>query len=713
MSKARDEHFLSFCHTRRKIPSDELKRQFEGASKGALERDAILTRKTWIDVVSATEIYNQAIAPAHQKKVISRLKSFGYKNPEDVCAAMIHYLQNRTAVTVAFKADFLSTRGLDAYEFENLFQRGNRMYENNQSTKEAYKNNRINLEAKLFGYLSQAAYTKRFKSNELMRWFQNPNTKPRYGSLALTDRYNSIGPAGPLAYGFSFAVLSKAALQQCLFCPSDSLNAYVHNNEVYIPCTYLHFEILLSQCSDLKLKALAQRVTTGLFPNNFTPHDFSGAIGKDHYIEALFGPINFFDAQLVKHIHISTNNGYNLTKIEIDYLKENSDITFTCGYNNPYPTQAKSLMDNFMIKPEVDLAEVKSILTSFPVLIHCSNYHGEEPIHIVSRRNLKEAAILLMHHGASPFDPLPGGKTALQIAEECKQGHDVFELFNGALAKRKLEARERKEATDLLTQDRQQFFSALAGQDDKAVDVLLHKRPVLLFFTDPNGRNALYFAAEHSPLRQVLFAHSKHYFLQSIKEDNVVEVKQFLAWFPALLNSVDESAQTLIDIATKSKSERVLKLLTELGGCKSIPSVSVEVKSAGPRPENKIAQQQEILSSITRLEKCFTRMMANYKRGKSEDSPRHQAIVSIHSLIGKLKNGLPESADLIILGYIVKLSKEQQLLHTSQLITWKPVCVFTQKVNEMFTQYYKDFSQEFCLEFYESTQTLCKNGPGC
>lgn len=401
-----DPAYLQYAITLRKLPSDELKKSFEQdqkhlteASKESkarvrltnTEKKAVLARKTWSDVVSLTHAENAKTSEANKAIVVERLQKLGYKNADEVMQKIISYLQNRTVITVAFRAGFLAKPGLVDFQLSTIFDR--------RSLKsEKYISNRDQVEKDLYSALPEP--TKGYLLNHY-------HARPRYGALVLLARDNPISDAGKdNYYGHSFVVFKQRAKLNCLFAPHDTVNQAVEKMS-----SFSHMEQLLAICSDNKLEALAKRVMKGVLQGYFIRES-----DADGYIETQLPAVDFLDPNLVEHIHIDTEE-YTLTSEELIAIRSRG-IAVTNSKGNPYP----ALHAQFMQYVEKgDAQQVKILLQDYPSLIFTCNRKDEEAIHIALR--LKHYALVkpLLARGASLDDATLAGISVREMIWATKK----------------------------------------------------------------------------------------------------------------------------------------------------------------------------------------------------------------------------------------------------------------------------------------------------
>lgn len=439
-----EERELSYIQTVRRLDAhDSFMSETKKGTDTKLtpsEHASVIARKTWSDVISATDKYLDSLEDTSKEKVIQRLRSFGYSNPEKVLADIIKYLQEKALISVRMNADFLKSPGLDQFETGNMFER--------KTDRDGYREKREQTEQALFDYLPP-------ELKEVL--LKDPKARPRYGALGLPDANHPIVETEGGAYGDSFILLRNIAKLNCLFTPSDSYNFFDPEAKPssYIPCTFSHLEMLLRQCTDDKLKALADRVTIGTLSGNYS---FAGS-AEDGYIEVQLFPVSFFDRNMVQHIHIEKVgdkpqskfidvNKYTLTDVErksLDGLrtKDTEDptqvgITVTNLAGNPYT----ELHQNFIkFVAEGKMREAEHLLFQYPALIVSSDGRGWEAIHIATENGRSDMIPLFLKYGAKIDDPTPQGKTIKDIAEESKKQLNpvVAALYDKVILEKKLE----------------------------------------------------------------------------------------------------------------------------------------------------------------------------------------------------------------------------------------------------------------------------------
>lgn len=282
------------------------------------EKKIVDSRKLWSDVV--TDVHRLNAAQTNTKaSIIQRLMQLGYTNNTDkIYHDCLHFLKYESALVISFNANFLVSQELTDYQYLNMFQRSSD-HRNND-----YKNVRIMTEEVLFKNIQKHLY------QALM---YDVNAKPRYAALILLDQNHTIDAVW--YYGKSYVVLSDIVKYNSLYNPHDSINARYYLKQDIQPCSYHYFEILLLQCTDNLLHALANKSVTGEFPAGFSQNiPLSDKPNENGYVEALLPAIDLLDSNFVRHIHISKSE-YTLSADELHMLHE-LGIKVSNGHDNPY-----------------------------------------------------------------------------------------------------------------------------------------------------------------------------------------------------------------------------------------------------------------------------------------------------------------------------------------------------------------------------------------
>lgn len=322
------------------------------------EKQYVLARKNWNEVVSHVSQSNTLSVPNLIQYNLERLRKLGYSNPHETYNAIIKMLQTNSALVLTFNAKFLNDTGLSSFQALNISEKG----QNNFSEKLVdYHKSRANTEEKMFMQFGNTVYNK----------LTDIQSKPRYAALQLLDYRQSINKSG--GYGNSYIVLTDVMKFSGLYVARDSMNSIAYKKLVLLPCTYQHLDILLYQVIDSKLANFAERVTKGRFPDTFK-QDFLFIGEEREYIEVLLPAINLIDPNVVQHIHIDPDE-YQLKSHEEQYLNDRG-ITITNKKENPYPRLHKEFFQSIV---HDDTDNIKSLLSRFPVLRLLTDEFGMTP----------------------------------------------------------------------------------------------------------------------------------------------------------------------------------------------------------------------------------------------------------------------------------------------------------------------------------------------
>ncbi len=394
----------------RKMPSKSLfsaylQELMEKKTKKGLMKKRVLSQKLWTDMVSDTNRVNENYKENNdvQNSVISRLKDLGYPQPEEVYNACLNYLKN-CPIVMSFDAAILGKKELDKKELEsyqalNVFE---------TSTDKQYKESRKAVEDALFQGLTESSdlsYGDRYKTalsqdsleakqeakqqdNLRSSFLADEGARPRYAKLELLDGNHSIHALK--GYGKSFVVFRNVVNLNSLFLPSNPFFYHRDHKKDYVPATYIQQEVFLHQCTDERLKALAERVTTG-----FLSEDYDSDKGSlNGYITVLLPGVDLFNPDLIEHIHVDSDE-YLLKDEDIKTL-EARGMNVSNKVGSPYPQLSKQFM-RFIIANKID--KVEHFLKRYPSLLNSVNPQGKTPIEIALLNNHFELFKILQAKG--------------------------------------------------------------------------------------------------------------------------------------------------------------------------------------------------------------------------------------------------------------------------------------------------------------------------
>ncbi len=406
--------YSQYLMTLRKIPTDEdfdnylialVEARVTSKSKITTpERDQVIARKLWTDVVTDIDRLNEIDKQSRnlKKEIIDRLYSLGYtNNTEQLYQTCLELLNENSAIVVTFNASFLKKQELSHYQLQNLFE-----YASDPRTRGCfYKPRRDVTEKELLQFIDPVLYEK---------FFNNNSARPRYGALILFDNNQPIEAIAD--YGQSYFVLDKTMKYNALFNYCDSMDAKFDHHREIKTCTYHHFEFLLAYCKDFLLTALAEKALTGSYPVDYSQQYGSEGGG---YIEVMLPAINLLDASFVKHFHFHPDE-YQLTEKDLENLSS-LGITVTNSLTHSYHL----LSQQFMQYINCDNHEgVEKMLKSFPSLVHIANRSGKEPIHIAAKLGHREILFTLIKYDANPNKLTSNGFTPLHFA--VQKGHHLL-----------------------------------------------------------------------------------------------------------------------------------------------------------------------------------------------------------------------------------------------------------------------------------------------
>ena len=377
---------LTYANNLRKLPTAELYKQYiqetlfvsQKTKLTTREKDYVLARKLWSDVVSKTAEENTKYLEKNDVKseVIKRIKDILESdknllsaNAEIIYEHCLHNLYENTLVTVTLNTTFLKNNFkdfqiLNFWEFPHIRYKG-------------YTEDRISTEEKYFKFLPPDLYAD---------FIKNKIARPRHGSLLLLDENNY--PKKTECYGKSFLVLKKVAMLNTLFAPSDTLMAWRDQKKIYKLVTYHHFELFLQQMPDTKLKMMVTWALTGKLSQEYNPGS-----GRDYgYIEVQLPAINFFDANLIESMHIHPQD-YKLS-IEEKSKIESLGIKVFNTDNQPY----KEIVDELTESIKQDNAkQVNNILSRYTELRNITLEDGYLLHHFAAKHGSLKC-LELFHH---------------------------------------------------------------------------------------------------------------------------------------------------------------------------------------------------------------------------------------------------------------------------------------------------------------------------
>jgi hypothetical protein len=266
--------------------------------------DHIRARLLWSETLQEIDQLNQKNSALNKATVKARLEKLGFRNA-DIVEKCIGYLQNQV-VMPCFNATFLAEeKTFQSFQLNNMFLKASSRSSGYINT-ESYKKYRNETEHALFSHVPHG-----------LTLLNTPLARPRYGLLSLEQKGVAVPVSG---YGNSFLILSNCAKLNCFFVPSDSYNYCSDTGKNYLLATFAHLEVLLLQCSDNKLKYIAQCATgqprTSVYYLHWTPN----IMREDYYIEVLLYPVNALDAKQIQHIHIAKSD-FNVPRATLNHLK--------------------------------------------------------------------------------------------------------------------------------------------------------------------------------------------------------------------------------------------------------------------------------------------------------------------------------------------------------------------------------------------------------
>ncbi len=373
---------------------DTLKKGTEG--KGVI-KETVLSRKLESDVVSDMARANENDQGEDAvSQVVERLKKLGYEqNAEVVYDACVAYLES-CPIVMTFPAKFLQEKGLHQYKALNIFETG--------GSTDTYIADRSQVEKELFKSLTTnttRTHDQRYQSTQAevkqtnikTALIDSKSARPKYAKLELLDPAHPIRPIN--RYGKSYVVFKKVVNLNSLSLPANPYYYYHHNtpgNPSYTPAAHTAWDVFLNQCSDNKLKSIAQRVTQGHLDAAYDPENS----GVDGYPVMLLPSVDLLDSNLVEHMHIDASE-YVLTAQDKRVLQEEKGINLTKRGYNPYLDLQQELFE--FIKQN-DLKNVMTSLRKHPSLLMMLNSDGKTPIEVAEEKGCAQIVDFLFKEGA-------------------------------------------------------------------------------------------------------------------------------------------------------------------------------------------------------------------------------------------------------------------------------------------------------------------------
>lgn len=413
-------HFEDYALTLRKMPNRDLYFDYlqdvndlkdKNSFITQTEKEYVKTRKLWSDVVSEVFATNELQKGDVKQKVLDRLKKFYTGNLEWLYEKCVEYLRENSVITLTFNASFLK-KGLTDFQPLNVWEKDNRQ---NQS----YNQTREQTEKNLFNFLVWE-----LRNN----FISNKHARPSYAALLNLDCNTPVRQTS--GYGLSFIVFKDLAKYNALFSPADSFCYQQKEEKSYETCTFHHFEFLLWQCPDVTLKAIIARVTKGELPAEYNQNDGDHFETAGGYIEVMLPRINIFDANLVEHIHINSNE-HQVPKKDMQAIQARG-INVTNSLETPYVEFNKQ----FMKAVENDDAnKAKELLSKNPSLIKISDKEGNLPIHIAAQYGSIKILNLFYQKKVNFSVYSPKDLNALHVAVQYNQ-KEALNLIIDMLQKR-------------------------------------------------------------------------------------------------------------------------------------------------------------------------------------------------------------------------------------------------------------------------------------
>ncbi|HSW93606.1 MAG TPA: ankyrin repeat domain-containing protein [Gammaproteobacteria bacterium] len=489
--------FWQYANALRHIPDEKLLIKFLKETADRLSQNMPLTasvkkqveaRKTWTDIVSAFyQKYHPADPKMEQKDdnfnlekikagVIARLAKLGYtEKTETIYHQCLYFLRYHSVIVISINTSFLKKESLSIYQLLTLFQTGKNA---EQGASKPYRNSREETEKQLF--------------QDLLPDFEG---RPRYGSLRLLDRNNVV--EGNTGYGKSLVVLHGRIKFNALFSPRDTHNARAVDKKIVRLCTYHNLEVLLSQSTDERLKAIAHRVTTGILPQNYKQYE-SYQVRPEEYIEVLLPAVNLLDPNMVQHIHIEPAD-YTLTGEDWAAFAK-IGITVTNSKENPYKTHCALFMQAVETN---DLDTAEKLLKDYPSLGRTTNRLGHHPVHIAAAKGDLDLVELLVENGADINAVTPEYKTPLHYAIENRHKNVVEKILN----------MPRVKSITQLDGNGTLLTTAVEKSDVAITAVILHKykndlslsrkKIEMVNYKNENGESALFIAASLGDVEKI------------------------------------------------------------------------------------------------------------------------------------------------------------------------------------------------------------------
>ena len=303
---------------------------------------AVLGRKQWSDIVSRTHAYHVA-NPLNQNKIIKKLKEAGVtgdlsKVIQDMCA----YLQQNTRIVIAFNANEVMTtvpvslRSLNLSEMNALTLKTDRRQ---------HQLERSGVEEGSFSYLSDI---KDIFSNSMQ-------ARPRYAYLTFINSENYPKPLTN-NFGLSYFVLRDVIKLNSLFVPTNVFSNFRHRPESIKPCSYFHFDVLLSQASDTLFFGLVH-AATGQLPDRALRNN------ENFEMQAYIPPVELFDQNCVERVYVSPDE-YKMSDKETTFLEEHG-ITVCRQGGHAYADEDERLKQVMRLGA---VSEVQRLLKQNPFL---------------------------------------------------------------------------------------------------------------------------------------------------------------------------------------------------------------------------------------------------------------------------------------------------------------------------------------------------------
>ena len=262
--------------------------------------NAVSGRKLWGEIVSNTYDYEVA-HPKDNSYVLEKLDAAEIKGDlEKIYQQMCTYLQQNTKIVLAFKAQEVMQNMPVSLAYLNLSEINALKL---QQDRERHQYDRSEVENITFSYLKDM----RAHFNKTMQ------ARPRYAYFTFIDETNYPKPLTN-NFGLSYFILRDVMKFNSLFVPENVINNFKARSTPIRPCTYFHFDVLLSQASETLLLGVAHAVTGQL------PH-YQIRENAKFEMQAYIPSIELFNQDVVERLYVSPDE-YKMSEAEIAFLNE-------------------------------------------------------------------------------------------------------------------------------------------------------------------------------------------------------------------------------------------------------------------------------------------------------------------------------------------------------------------------------------------------------